>query len=240
MNVIGLKTFVAREVQRAFRVYIQTILSPLINALLYILIFGVVVGSTIQSVGGFSYIDFVLPGILMLNLINSAFSQTSSSLYFQRFAKHIEEILVAPLSHMEMIAGYVIAGVARGLIVGLGVYVIALIFSAATIAHLGLFILYTIAVAVIFSLLGLLVALWAQNFEQELTNPGLTAMRIVRIDNVTEAVLIGISSDTQKDEINDNCFKWRCRFSGSFTSLKSTSKDPKFHFKSQSCASWPK
>ncbi len=166
MNVIGLKTFVAREVQRAFRVYIQTILSPLINALLYILIFGVVVGSTIQSVGGFSYIDFVLPGILMLNLINSAFSQTSSSLYFQRFAKHIEEILVAPLSHMEMIAGYVIAGVARGLIVGLGVYVIALIFSAATIAHLGLFILYTIAVAVIFSLLGLLVALWAQNFEQ--------------------------------------------------------------------------
>lgn len=166
MNIIGLQTFIEREIQRSFRVYIQTLLSPWINALLYILIFGVVVGSRIDLIAGVTYIDFVLPGILMLNLIGSAFAQTSSSLYFQRFAKHIEEILVAPLSHFEMITGYVIGGVARGVIVGIGVYVIALIFSAATITHLGLFLLYTIAVAIIFSLLGLLVALWAQNFEQ--------------------------------------------------------------------------
>ncbi|HRH23242.1 MAG TPA: ABC transporter permease [Candidatus Magasanikbacteria bacterium] len=166
MNIIGLQTFIEREIQRSFRVYIQTLLSPWINALLYILIFGVVVGSRIDLIAGVTYIDFVLPGILMLNLIGSAFAQTSSSLYFQRFAKHIEEILVAPLSHFEMITGYVIGGVARGVIVGIGVYAIALIFSAATITHLGLFLLYTIAVAIIFSLLGLLVALWAQNFEQ--------------------------------------------------------------------------
>ncbi len=166
MNIIGLQTFIEREIQRSFRVYIQTLLSPWINALLYILIFGVVVGSNIDLIAGVAYIDFVLPGILMLNLIGSSFAQTSSSLYFQRFAKHIEEILVAPLSHFEMIVGYVIGGVARGVIVGIGVYVIALIFSAATITHLGLFLLYTIAVSIIFSLLGLLVALWAQNFEQ--------------------------------------------------------------------------
>lgn len=166
MNIIGLQTFIEREIQRSFRVYIQTLLSPWINALLYILIFGVVVGSKIDLIAGVTYIDFVLPGILMLNLIGSSFAQTSSSLYFQRFAKHIEEILVAPLSHFEMITGYVVGGVARGVIVGVGVYVIALIFSAATITHLGLFLLYTIAVAIIFSLLGLLVALWAQNFEQ--------------------------------------------------------------------------
>ena len=166
MNIIGLQTFIVREIQRSFRVFIQTLLSPWINALLYILIFGVVVGSRIDLIAGVTYIDFVLPGILMLNLINSAFSQTSSSLYFQRFAKHIEEILVAPLSHFEMITGYVVGGVARGLIVGFGVYVIAIIFSAATIAHLGLFLLYTISVAIIFSLLGLLIALWADNFEQ--------------------------------------------------------------------------
>lgn len=166
MNIIGLQTFIEREIQRSFRVYIQTLLSPWINALLYILIFGVVVGSKIDLIAGVTYIDFVLPGILMLNLIGSSFAQTSSSLYFQRFAKHIEEILVAPLSHFEMIVGYVLGGVARGVIVGLGVYAIALIFSAATITHLGLFLLYTIAVSVIFSLLGLLVALWAENFEQ--------------------------------------------------------------------------
>ncbi len=166
MNIIGLQTFIEREIQRSFRVYIQTLLSPWINALLYILIFGVVVGGNIDLIAGVTYIDFVLPGILMLNLIGSSFAQTSSSLYFQRFAKHIEEVLVAPLSHFEMITGYVVGGVARGVIVGIGVYVIALIFSAATISHLGLFLLYTIAVAIIFSLLGLLVALWAQNFEQ--------------------------------------------------------------------------
>ena len=166
LNTIGLQTFVTREIQRFFRVFIQTLLSPWINALLYILIFGVVVGSRISSIAGVTYIDFVLPGILMLNLINSAFSQTSSSLFFQRFAKHIEEILVAPLSHFEMIVGYVIGGVARAVVVSIGVYVIAIIFSAASIAHLGLFLLYVVVVSIIFSLLGLLVALWADNFEQ--------------------------------------------------------------------------
>jgi len=166
INRVGLQTFATREIQRFLRVFVQTIVSPWINALLYILIFGVIVGSSIDLIAGVAYIDFVLPGILMLNLINSSFSQTSSSLYFQRFARHIEEILVAPLSHFEMIVGYVCGGVARGVVVGLGVYAIAIIFSAANIAHLGLFILYTISVAVIFSLFGLLVGLWANNFEQ--------------------------------------------------------------------------
>lgn len=148
------------------RVSIQTLVSPWINALLYIFIFGYVVGTRIDLIAGVSYIDFVLPGILMLNIIASAFSQTSSSLYFQRFARHIEEILVAPFSHLEMIIGYVIGGIVRGMIVGLGIYLISIIFSAATIAHLGLFLFYTIAVCIIFSLLGLLVGLWAESFEQ--------------------------------------------------------------------------
>lgn len=166
MNVIGLLTFIEREIQRTFRVVIQTLVSPWINALLYILVFGFIVGSRIELIEGVQYIDFVLPGIVMLNLISSAFAQTSSSLYFQRFAKHIEEVLVAPLSHLEIIIGHLTAGVVRGLIVGLGVYLIAVFFSAANMAHFGIFLFYSIAVALIFSLLGLIVALWADNFEQ--------------------------------------------------------------------------
>jgi len=166
MNIIGLQTFIAREVQRFMRVFIQTLISPWINALLYILIFGFIVGSRIDLIAGVSYIDFVLPGIVMLNLITSAFSQTSSSLYFQRFARHIEEILVAPLSYVEVVFGFVFAGVLRGVIVGIGVYIIAIFFSTATIAHFGLFLIYSIAVTIIFSLLGLLVGLWSDNFEQ--------------------------------------------------------------------------
>ncbi len=166
MNLIGLQTFIQREIQRFLRVAIQTLVSPWISALLYIFIFGYVVGQRIDLIAGVTYIDFVLPGILMLNLINSAFGQTSSSLYFQRFARHIEEVLVAPLSYLEMILGYVIAGVVRGLVVGFGVFMIAVVFSAANMEHVGLFLLYSIGVSLIFSFLGLLIGLWADSFEQ--------------------------------------------------------------------------
>lgn len=166
MNYVGLYTMIEREVQRFMRTYIQTLVSPWVSALLYILIFGVIIGPRIDLISGVSYIDFVLPGILMLNVIQSAFSQTSFSLYFMRYVRHIEEVLVAPLSHAEMIAGFVISGVIRGLVAGLGVYVIAIFFSAATITHFWLFLVYAIAVSIIFSLVGLLVGLWANTFEQ--------------------------------------------------------------------------
>lgn len=166
MSYRAFATFISREVHRFFRVWIQTLVSPWINALLYILIFGVIVGSRIDLIVGVSYIDFVLPGIVMLNLIASSFLQTSSSLYFQRFARHIEEVLVSPLSNLEIVLGFISAGVIRGMIVGVGVYVIAIFFSAATLAHFGLFLFYSISVAIIFSFLGLLIGLWSDNFEQ--------------------------------------------------------------------------
>lgn len=166
MNWIGLQTLVEREIQRFARVWIQTLVSPWINAILYIFIFGFVVGSRIDTIAGVEYIKFVLPGIVMMNLIASSFSQTSSSLYFQRFAKHIEEVLVAPLSNFEIVTGYMIAGLIRGFVVGLGVYAIAIVFGAASLVHPGWFIFYSMSVATIFSFLGLIVALWAESFEQ--------------------------------------------------------------------------
>jgi ABC-2 type transport system permease protein len=166
MNTIGLYTFIARETQRLTRVYVQVLLSPVINAVLYILIFGFVVGSQIGDFNGVRYIEFVMPGVLMLNLIGSAFSHSSSSLYMGRWTKAIEEMLVAPLSYLEMIIGFVVSGIIRGLIIGGGIYMVAILFDAATIAHIGWFLFYTVAVTIIFSLLGLLVGLWANNFEQ--------------------------------------------------------------------------
>ncbi len=163
---IPLYTFISREVQRFSRVAIQTLISPWINAVLYIFIFGFVVGTQIDTIAGIPYIMFVLPGIVMMNVISSAFSHTSSSLYFQRFTKHIEEILVAPISNIEMIFGYVLAGVIRAMVVGAGIFAIAILFDAAQILHLGWFLLYLIGVSMVFAFLGLLVALWAKNFEQ--------------------------------------------------------------------------
>lgn len=166
MNAIGLYTFIRQELGRVRRVWIQTLITPWISALLYILVFGEIVGRRIGAIAGVSYIDFVIPGLLMMNVMQSAFGQTSSSLYFQRFAKHIEEVLTAPLSYLEMVFGYVIAGVIRGILVGAGVYIIALFFTITTIDHIFLFFFYSISVALIFSLLGLLIGLWAEGFEQ--------------------------------------------------------------------------
>lgn len=166
VNWIGLYTFIRREIDRMFRVATQTLLTPWISALLYIFIFGHVVGRKIEKIAGVDYIDFVLPGILMMNVISSAFAHTSSSVHFQRFIRHIEEILVAPFSHVEMVVGFVVGGVARAVIVGLGVFVIAVFFGAAGMEHFVLFVLYTVSIATVFALLGVLVGLWAQSFEQ--------------------------------------------------------------------------
>jgi ABC-2 type transport system permease protein len=166
VNWIGLYTLIRREVDRMFRVATQTLITPLISALLYIFIFGYVVGRKIDTIAGVDYIDFVLPGILMMNVISSAFAHCSSSLHFQRFIRHIEEILVSPFSHIEMVVGFVVGGVIRAVIVGLGVFVIAVFFGIASIENFYLFVFYTVSIATIFSLLGMLVGLWAQSFEQ--------------------------------------------------------------------------
>lgn len=166
LNSVGLYTFVRREVKRFLRVSVQTLLSPWISAMLFIFVFGTVVGSRIDTIAGIPYIAFVLPGVLMMNVLMSAFSHSSSSLYFQRFARHIEEILVAPLSYTEMIAGYLTGALIRGVVVGAGILVIGMLFGASSIHSVGYFLFYIVAVSMVFALLGLLVGLWADGFEQ--------------------------------------------------------------------------
>lgn len=159
-------TFTRREVKRFLRVGVQTLVSPWISAVLFIFIFGKIVGSKIDSIAGVPYIEFVLPGVLMMNVLTSAFSHSSSSLYFQRFARHIEEILVAPLSYMEMVVGYITGALLRGVLIGAGILVIGLFFGAASMEHPFMFLLYILSVSAVFALLGLVVGLWADGFEQ--------------------------------------------------------------------------
>ncbi len=149
-----------------FRIPGQTILSPLVSATLYIFIFGHVIGSAIDEIGGVPYITFVFPGILMLNIIGSSFSHTSSSMYFAKFIKSIEEMLVAPLSYFEIIIGYVAGGIARALVVGFGILLVGLLFGAVSLHNFFAFLFYVVAIATVFSLLGILIGLWAKSFEQ--------------------------------------------------------------------------
>lgn len=166
VNWIGLHTFVRREVERTFRVVIQTLVAPVISATLYIFIFGFVIGSKIDEIVGVPYITFVFPGILMLNIINASFASSSSSLYFMRFTRGIEEILTAPFSYIEMMLGFISGAVIRALIVSFLIMMVGLLFGAVTLQDPLLFVLYVMAVSAIFSLVGILVALWANGFEQ--------------------------------------------------------------------------
>lgn len=166
MNYVGLYTLIKQEVERFMRITIQTLVTPWISAVLFIFVFGSILGSRIDTIEGVRYIDFVLPGVLMMNVLSGAFSQSSSSLYFQRFTKNIEERLVAPLSYAEMIIGYLVGAVARAVVIGIGIMLIGVAFNAASIYNFPLFMFYLVGVSIIFGLLGLIVALWSNNFEQ--------------------------------------------------------------------------
>jgi len=166
INTVGIYTFIRREVERVFRVVIQTLVSPLISATLFIFIFGSVLGKKIDLIAGIPYIQFVFPGILVMNMLSSAFEHSASSVYFQRWIKSIHEILVAPFSYLEMVFSFVSSAVARSLVVGTGILVIGLFFGAVQIQNFPLFLLLGVVIATIFSLLGILVGLWAKSFEQ--------------------------------------------------------------------------
>ncbi len=166
INWIGLWTIIRREVARIMRVPIQAFIAPWISALLFIFIFGFVVGGRIATIGGHRYLEFVLPGILMMNIVNAAFLQSSSAIYFQRFLRFIEETLVAPLSYVEMIAGQLACVIVRSVVTALGILVIGAAFGVTGMHNFGEFLFWVIAVSVIFGLLGIIIGLWARNFEQ--------------------------------------------------------------------------
>lgn len=155
-----------REVQRTLRVVIQTLVAPVISAALYLFIFGTVIGTKIEDFAGVPYISFVFPGVLMLSLINSSFASASSALYFMRFTRGIEEILIAPFSYFEMLIGLVGSAVTRAVMVAGLILLTGMLFGAVSLVNPLGFLFYIMAISAIFAMLGIIVALWAESFEQ--------------------------------------------------------------------------
>lgn len=166
INWIGLYTIIRREYSRVMRVPIQAFLAPWISALLFIFVFGYVVGGRISTIGGHRYIEFVLPGILMMSVVNAAFLQSTSQIYFQRFLRYIEETLVAPLSYVEMIIGSLAMTVFRSIVTAVGILAIGAAFGATSMSGILEFLFWVTSVSIIFGLLRIIVGLWANNFEQ--------------------------------------------------------------------------
>ena len=165
-NWIGLYTMFRREVKRTLRVAVQTLVAPVVSAALYLFIFGTVIGTKIEDFAGVPYISFVFPGILMLSIVNASFASASSALYFMRFTRGIEEVLIAPFSYIEILIGFVGSAVARALMVAFLILGVGFLFGAVSLVHPLSFIFYVSAISAIFAMLGIIVALWAEGFEQ--------------------------------------------------------------------------
>ena len=166
MNTSGLKTLFSKEVRRFLRVPGQTVLSPLISTTLYFVVFGVSLGGRMEEATGQPYLPFIVPGLVFLGLANNAFLNTSSSLFIMKIQGTIVDLLVAPMGPGEMLFGFVGGGMVRGLAVGLLTWAVALVFAGFQLVHPLVTFAFLLGTAYVFSVLGLVAAVWAEKFEQ--------------------------------------------------------------------------
>lgn len=164
-NMVALRTLVYRETRRFMRIWPQTLLPPAISMALYFVIFGNLIGRQIGDLDGFSYMDYIVPGLIMMSVITNAYSNVVSSFFSSKFQRSVEELLVSPVSPHVILIGYVAGGVLRGLAVALIVTLLSLFFTHLQVHHLGITILVITLTACIFALGGFINAVYARNFD---------------------------------------------------------------------------
>lgn len=158
-------TILIREIRRFTRIWQQTLLPPAITVTLYFVIFGTLIGPRIGDMSGFTYMDFVAPGLIMMAVITNAYGNVVSSFYGAKFGKSIEELLVSPVPNYIILTGFVMGGVARGLGVGIIVTLLSLFFTKLQVAHVGITCGVVFLTAVMFSLAGFINAVFAKSFD---------------------------------------------------------------------------
>ena len=165
LNWIALKTIVWKEVIRVVRIWIQTVVPPAITMTLYFIIFGNLIGRRIGDMGGFDYMQYIAPGLIMMSVITNSYGNVVSSFFGAKFARHVEEMLVAPMSNATVIIGHVAGGVFRGLLVGTLVTIVALFFTRLQVAHPFITISIAILSSTVFALAGFINAVFAKKFD---------------------------------------------------------------------------
>ena len=165
LNWIAFKTILIKEILRFSRIWVQTILPPVITMGLYFIIFGGLIGARIGEMDGIRYMDFIVPGLIMMAVITNSYANVVSSFFSSKFQRHLEELLVSPVPNNLIILGFVGGGVARGLAVGLAVTLVSLFFSPFTVHNLPVMISVVVLTAILFSLAGLINAVFAKSFD---------------------------------------------------------------------------
>src|SRR5690242_15142361 len=166
INWIGMWGIVRREATDALRHPTQIMLAPWVAALIFIFVFGFVLGHRMPPIAGQPYLRFLLPGLVMMDVVTVSFQQTAGDLYFARFQHYIQEMLVSPLSYFEMMAGSLVIAIIRSFITALGVLAMGAAFGGLSIENYGEFAFWIFVVSIIFALLGMIVGLWADSFDQ--------------------------------------------------------------------------
>jgi len=163
--MIALQTITYKEVRRFLRIWVQTLLPSIITTTLYFLIFGTLIGSRIGQMKGYPYMDFIVPGLILMAVISNAYSNVVSSFYGSKFQHNIEEMLVAPMPSWVILLGYLSGGVMRGLIVGVLVTLVSLFFTDLKIAHPVMMVVVFLLTGVLFSAAGFINAVYARSFD---------------------------------------------------------------------------
>ena len=165
LNLVAFKTIVRKEMIRVLRIWVQTIVPPAITMTLYFIIFGNLIGRRIGVMDGFDYMQYIAPGLIMMSVITNSYGNVVSSFFGAKFGRHVEEMLVSPMSNATIILGHIAGGVLRGLLVGLLVTVIALFFTKLELRHPLITVSIVLLSSVVFSLAGFINAVFAKKFD---------------------------------------------------------------------------
>jgi ABC-2 type transport system permease protein len=164
-NLVGLYTIVNKELTRVLRIWVQTLVPPAITMTLYFIIFGQLIGRRIGEMGGLDFVSFIAPGLVIMAVIQNSYGNVVSSFFGAKFGKHIEEIMVSPMPTSMILIGYIVGGMARGLLVGVLVAMIAAFFTELRVEHPVVLIAVALLTSAVFSLGGLINAVYARKFD---------------------------------------------------------------------------
>jgi ABC-2 type transport system permease protein len=162
---VGYKTIVRKEITRILRIWGQTIVPPAITMTLYFIIFGELIGRRIGEMGGFTYMQYIVPGLVIMSVITNSYGNMVSSFFGAKFGKHIEELLISPLPNWIILAGYVTGALMRGIMVGAVVMVVSLFFTRIEVQHPLVMFTVLLLTATVFALAGMVNAIFAQKFD---------------------------------------------------------------------------
>ncbi len=164
-KMTAFRTIVIKEFLRFIRIWVQTVLPPVITTALYFIIFGNLIGSQIGDMEGFRYMDYIVPGLIMMAVITNSYGNVVSSFYGSKFQRNVEEMLVSPMPNYIILCGYVAGGVARGIIVGIAVTLISMLFSELHVYNGWVLFSVFILTSILFSLAGFINAVYANSFD---------------------------------------------------------------------------